>query len=367
MKIKAAVVYDKGGPFTIEDVDLAPPQRDEVLLEVSACGFCHTDAAAREMLFPTPLPAVFGHEGCGTVLSTGEGVTGFVPGDRVGFSYSWCGECECCRTGRPYGCERNRELNFGGVNFDGTKRLSKNGRELSSFFGQSAFATHAVVHKNNLYPIPGDMDARIAAPLGCGVQTGAGAVFNYLHPSAASTLMVTGCGVVGLSAVMAAKAAGCREIIGVDIVQSRLELALELGATQIINPAETPDVVSEAKRMTRGLGPDYAIDCSGNADCVRRSLNAVRALGICVMLGSTPDVTFHGESELMGLGKTLVGLVEGCSVPQVFIPKLLDYYRQGRFPFDRLITFYDFEDINKACADMLAGKVLKPVLVMNGG
>ncbi|MDR3277475.1 MAG: NAD(P)-dependent alcohol dehydrogenase [Oscillospiraceae bacterium] len=362
MKIQAAVVHDKGGAFVLEDAELAPPRADEALIKVVACGFCGTDEIARNGMFPTPYPAVFGHEGCGVVEETN--IPGVAVGDYVGFSYGSCGECERCRTARPYGCERNRELNFGGVHFDGTRRISQNGAALSTFFGQSAFATRAVVHKNNLYPIPGDMDPRIAAPLGCGVQTGAGAVMNYLRPAAGSAILITGCGVVGLSAVMAAKIAGCREIICVDRVAERLELAKELGATRVIDSSKIPEYDAEAKRVTGGLGPDYTIDCTGVGACVRRSLRAVRSLGVCVMLGSTGEVLLHGEEELMGVGKTLVGLVEGCSIPRVFIPKLIDYYRQGRFPFDRLITFYDFAEINRARDDMLAGRTLKPVLVM---
>jgi len=363
MNITAALVREKDSPFELTQVQLNGIKKDEALIRVIACGFCGSDEHARRGLFPTPFPAVFGHEGCGEIVDPG--TTGFKKGDLVGMSYGYCGVCERCLDHETYGCDRNRELNFGGVNFDGSHRLTlEGGAEISTFFGQSAFASYAVVHKNNLYALPAGIDARICAPLGCGIQTGAGAVLNYLKPQPDSSILIAGCGVVGLSAVMAAKIAGLKQIICVDRAASRLKLAESLGATHTINTGNMPDYDVIAKSYTGGRGPDYAIDTTGNAQCVRLSLRSVRSLGVCVLLGSTAEITFHGEEELMGVGKTLVGLVEGCSVPQEFIPKLLNYYREGKFPFDKLITFYAFEEINKARDDMLSGDVLKPVIVM---
>ncbi len=363
MRITAAVVYEKGAPFILDEVELDSPKTGEVLVKVEACGVCHTDEVAQHQIIPVPLPAVFGHEGCGVVEQVGPGVTDYSPGDRVGFSYGCCGSCEACLTGHPYCCERNRELNFSGLQFDGTKRLSKNGMEISSFFGQSAFATHSVVHRNNLYRVPDWMDIALCGPLGCGIQTGAGAVLNHIRPEAASSVVITGCGAVGLSALMAAVIAGCSKIICVDMVTSRLELARELGATDTINGSL--DVVSAVRDLTGGRGTHYAIDCTGSGKCVRQSLNCTRPMGTCIVLGATQEVTFHCENELMGLGKTITGLVEGRSIPKVFIPKLLEYYRQGRFPFDKLIRYYDFADINHAQADSHSGLTIKPVLRMD--
>lgn len=365
MKIQAALIEKAGEPFKITELDLAEPKADEVLVKIVACGVCHTDEVARQQIIPVPLPAVFGHEGCGIIEKVGPGVTEFKPGDRVGFSYGYCGKCEACRTGRPYGCKENRRLNFSGVSYDNTKRLSKDGVEVSSFFGQGAFATHAVVHVNNLIPAPVDIDLGIVAPMGCGIQTGAGAVLNYLRPGPDSSIIITGCGPVGLSAVMAAKIAGCSTIIACDVVESRLALAKELGATDTINAKTTESVVDRAKELTGGMGTNYAIDCTGNGICVRQSLNCTRSLGVCVVLGATQELTIHVENELMGTGKTLAGLVEGCSIPKIFIPQLIDYYKKGMFPFDKLITFYDFKDINQAFEDTLGGKVIKAVLRMD--
>lgn len=364
MRIQAAVIEEKGQDFRIVDMELDPPKAGEVLVKVAACGVCHTDDVARNQLAPVPLPAVFGHEGCGVIEALGEGVTGFVAGDRVGFSYAYCGHCEACRTGKPYACRENSPLNFGGLQYDGTKRLHYKGQEVSSFFGQAAFATHAVVHVNNLIPAPDDIPLELIGPLGCGIQTGAGAIFNYLRPEADAAIVVTGCGAVGLSTIMAAKIAGCSTIVACDIVDSRLELALELGATHTINSKRTADVPAAVRELTGGLGSHYAVDCTGIGPCVRQSLNCTRPGGTCVILGATQDLTINVEQELMGKAKTLAGLVEGLSIPQVFIPKLLSYYRQGKFPFDRLIKFYDFQDINQAFADTKSGAVIKAVLRM---
>lgn len=364
MQIKAAIIEEKGQDFQIVDMELDPPKAGEVLVKVASCGVCHTDDVARHQFAPVPLPAVFGHEGSGVVEQAGEGVTDFKAGDRVGFSYGWCGKCDACRMGKPYGCLENYRLNFSGVQYDNTKRLRYKGREVSSFFGQSAFATYAVVHQNNLIPAPDDIALDLIGPLGCGIQTGAGAIFNYLRPEADTSILVTGCGAVGLSCVMAANIAGCSKIIACDIVEPRLQLALELGATHTINAKETTDVPAAVRDLTNGAGSHYAVDCTGIGPCVRQSLISVRSAGICVILGLTQELTIHVETELMGKSKTLTGLVEGLSVPQVFIPKLLNYYRQGKFPFDRLIRFYDFQDINQAFEDTKSGKVIKAVLRM---
>lgn len=365
MKIKAAVIEEKGQEFNIVDMDLADPKEGEVLVKIAACGVCHTDDVARNQLIEVPLPAVFGHEGCGVIEAVGPGVSGFKPGDRVGFSYGYCGTCEACRSGKPYGCTDNRLLNFGGVQFDGTKRLSYKGTEVSSFFGQSAFASHAVVHVNNLIPVPEDVDLPLAAPLGCGIQTGAGAVLNYLRPVADSSILITGCGPVGLSAVMAAKIAGCTTIIACDVVDSRLDFALSVGATHVINSKAVSSVPEAVKELTGGLGTHYAVDCTGRGECVRASLQSVRPVGVCAVVGATQEMTIHVENDLMGTAKTLGGVVEGCCIPQLFIPKLLNYYRRGEFPFDRMIRFYPFREINQAFADTKSGKVLKAVLTMD--
>lgn len=368
MKTNAAVVDEKGAQFKIVPVELGEPKMGEVLVEVKACGICHTDEVARQGIFPFDMPAVLGHEGAGVILKTGPGVTGFKEGDRVSFSYGYCGQCEACKTGKPYGCSSNRRLNFSGFQYDGTKRISYFQKdkqvEVSSFFGQSAFANHAVVHVNNLIKIDDDIPLKMAAPMGCGIQTGAGTVLNCLKPAADTSIVIAGCGAVGISAIMAAAFSPCSKIIAVDISNEKLELAKQFGATHTINAAEVESVPEAVRALTNGLGADYAADCTGSADSLRTSLNSVKSLGICAAVGAALDITFQVEGELMGVAKTLVGVVEGYSIPQLFIPKLIEYYRAGKFPFDKLITYYKFEEINKAFEDIHAGKVAKAVLVM---
>ena len=363
MKIQAAIIEKAGEDFRIVDMELDGPAYGEVLVRVAACGVCHTDEVARQQIIPVPLPAVFGHEGAGVIEALGPGVTDLKVGDRVCFSFGYCGVCEACRTGRPYGCRENRRLNFSGQQFDGTKRLRYGSAPVSSFFGQGAFATHAVVHRNNLIPVAEDLPLELVAPMGCGIQTGAGAVLNYLKPEPDSSILISGCGPVGLCSVMAARIAGCTTIIACDIVGSRLDMAKELGATHCVN-AGTTDVVEFVRALTDGQGVHCSIDATGIGPCVRTSLVATRALGVCAVVGATQELTIHVENELMGQAKTLGGVVEGCCIPQLFIPKLIDYYRAGRFPFDKLIRYYSFSDINKAFADTKSGRVIKAVLVM---
>ena len=365
MKIQAAVVHEAGQPFQIEEVELSGPKKGELLVKIVACGVCHTDEVAQRQIIPVPLPAVLGHEGCGIVEEVGEGVTEFKKGDRVGFSFGFCGHCENCMTAHQHACENFNAINFGGVMADGTKRLSQNGVELSSFFGQSAFATYAVVSENSTIKVTDDeIDLALVGPMGCGIQTGAGAVLNRLRPAFGSSLAVFGCGTVGMSAIMAAKIAGCDKIIAVGGNPKSLELAMELGATHTVNRKECGDIVAEVKRITDGKGAHYSIDTTGVGDFVRKALASVRFMGTCVVLGATGDLTINVQQELMGDAKSLIGIVEGDAVSKLFIPKLLDYYKKGKFPFDRLIQFYDFKDINQALEDSHSGKVIKAVLRM---
>ena len=363
MKIKAAVVYEANKPYVIEEVDLAEPKAGEVLVKVAASGYCHTDEmiAGREN---SPLfPIVLGHEGSGIVEKVGPGVQRFAPGDRVSMSFSYCNECFACITGRPYACEQNGRLNFGGRSYDGTTRLTKDGVELSNFFNQASFATHSVTHENNLVKIPDDMDLALAAPLGCGVQTGAGAVLNNLKPEPGSAIVIQGLGGVGMSALMAAKVCGCSTIVAVDTVDYRLDVAMEVGATHVVN-AKKNDVVAFVKDLTKGLGADYAVAATGAGANAREALRCTGYFGGCAIIGSRGEMTLDIGFDLGG--RLITGITEGCCIPSLFIPKLIHFYQNGRFPLDKIVKRYDFEDINKAAADSHSGATIKPVLVMKG-
>ena len=358
MKIKAAVVYELNGPYVIEEIDLDEPKAEEVLVKIVASGVCHTDHLITSRPLSKIFPVVPGHEGSGIVESVGGLVTDFKPGDRVCMSFSYCNECFACVTGRPYECEENLHLNFGGRAYDGTTRLSKDGTEFSNLFNQSSFATYSVTHRNNLVHVPDEMDLKLTAPLGCGIQTGAGAVLNCLKPQPGSSLVVVGCGGVGMSAVMAAKCSGCSEVIAVDTVDSRLELALELGATHVVN-AKKSDTVSSVKDITGGRGADFAVNASGTGATAGAALFCTHAFGRLAVIGSG-EFTFSGY---VG-ARTITGVTEGWSLPRLFIPRLIDLYMKGLFPFDKLIKFYNFDEINVAADDSLSGKTIKPVLVM---
>ena len=366
MKIKAAVVYEKNGPYVIEELDLAPPKAGEVLVKIVAVGICHTDQVmVEDALNASLFPRVLGHEGCGIVVETGQGVRGYKPGDKVCMSFSYCGECIPCLTGRPYGCELNMKLNFGGFCYDGTCRLSKDGRDVYNFFNQSSFATYSVTNQNNLVHIPDDIDVEmpLISPFGCGIQTGAGTVINFFKAGPGSTVLVSGCGSVGLSAVMAAKLSGCSQIICVDVMDSRLELGLELGATHVVNAKKVTDLASHVFDITKGRGVNYAMDTTGNGLSVKNTVNCTGFFGVCALIGGTQEITFIGR-DISGYHRTIAGVTEGHSVPSLFIPKLLRFYKEGLFPVDKLIAYYPFEQINRAVADSMSGKAVKPVLII---
>ena len=365
MKIQAAVTHSKGAPFTIEEVELAEPKFGEILVRIVASGICHTDEVVQNQFIPVPLPAVLGHEGAGIVEAVGLGVEEFKVGDRVGITFSSCGSCPCCQKAKPYVCKNFNKINFGGIQPDGTSRLKTlDGQTLSTFFGQSSFATYAVVNQRSAVKVEyDDMDLALVAPIGCGIQTGAGAVLNRLRPAFGSTIAVFGCGTVGMSAIMAAKIAGCAKIIAVGGNPKSLELARELGATHTVNRKEVDDVVAAVKEITGG-GVNYSVDTTGNGECVRKSLAFCDFDGTCVVVGATGDLTINVQNELMGDGKSLIGVVEGDSIPKDFIPKLIDYHRRGLFPYDKLIKFYPFEQINEALEESHAGKCIKAVLRM---
>lgn len=208
-----------------------------------------------------------------------------------------------------------------------------------------------------------DVDLALLGPLGCGIQTGSGTVLNKLKPEFGSSIAIYGSGAVGLSAVMAAKIQGCKQIIAVDIHESRLELAKELGATHAINSKTTEDVVKEIKEITNG-GTHYAIDTTGVPPVVKQSIHALRPLGQCAIVGVTPEITFDVHNDIMAEGKTIMGVIEGDAIPKVFIPQLVEYYKNGQFPFDKLVKFYEFEQINEAFADSKNGVTIKPIVKM---
>lgn len=362
MDIKAAVIFEKSGDFSIEQLEMSEPLDDEVLVRTVAVGICHTDLAAREQHLPIPLPSVFGHEGAGVVEKVGARVTKVQPGDHVAVSWDCCGVCPSCKSGKDSYCHNFFLHNFNGARPDGTTTLRKGDQVVhGSFFGQSSFAEFALANERNVVKVRKDVPLEILGPLGCGVQTGAGAVMNALNTHAGASIAVFGAGTVGMSAILAALVRGCTTIIAVDINADRLELAKEFGATHTVNAGEADPV--EVIRDLTGGGAEFSLECVGNPKVLRQAVDVLPRCGICGLLGAVPPGTEVGlDMDLIMNGRTVRGIIEGDAIPDLFIPKLIELYAQGRFPFDRLIKFYPFDDINKAVEDMEKGLVVKPVL-----
>ncbi|TDO46871.1 aryl-alcohol dehydrogenase [Kribbella sp. VKM Ac-2527] len=365
MEITAAVARELGGSFSLEQVTLDDPRAGEVLVEIAGVGLCHTDLAAKDGHLPFPLPGVFGHEGSGVVVAIGPGVSKVAQGDKVALTFNSCGECVQCVRGEPSYCQSFMPLNFAGVRPDGSSTLRSGDTVLGSeFFGQSSFATHAIAHERNVVKLPADAPLSMVGPLGCGVQTGAGAVLNSLDCSPGSSLLVLGGGSVGLSAVLAAGVRELGTVIVVEPLVQRRELALALGATHAIDPADGP--VSEQVRAIIGRGVDYVIDTTGVVGVLEQAMLSLAQRGTVGIIGVPSDPAAALPVNLIQaqmLGATITGIVEGDSVPDVFIPQLLELHRAGRFPFDKLITTMPFARINEAVAAQHRGDAVKIVLV----
>ena len=367
MKIKAAVVRELKAPLTIETLELDEPRPNEARVRLVATGVCHTDAIVRDGVYPMPLPAVLGHEGAGVVEQVGSELRSVKVGDHVIMSAAYCTHCVQCRSGQVAYCENLFAEDFGGRRTsDGTTSLkAPDGRLYSShFFGQSAFATHANVVESALIPVPADVPLEAVAFLGCGMQTGAGAILNELRPRAGSSVAVSGSGAVGLAAVMAARVAGATTIVAIDVHDSRLELAKQLGATHTIN-AKSSDTVKELQRVTGGKGVDYILDTTAAPPVLSNLAKALGIRGVLALVGAArpgTEVPFEIGASLVR-GWTFKTIVQGSSVPQDFIPRLVALWQQGRFPVDKLTKKYKLEDIDQAFADSASGATVKPVIV----
>ncbi|MFJ2178489.1 NAD(P)-dependent alcohol dehydrogenase [Streptomyces sp. NPDC087851] len=367
----AAVVRAEGDGFTLEEIAVDPPRPREVLVRVRAAGICHTDLSVRAGATPFPLPAVLGHEGAGTVEAVGSAVTSVAPGDTVAISFASCGECLACHSGQPVRCAHWFRLNLsGGSRPDGSPTLRGTGRHTRSalhghFFGQSSFATLALTGERGVVRVPADVPPRIVAPLGCGVQTGAGAVLHVLRPAPGDALAVFGAGSVGLSAVMAARLTAATRVVAIDPRAARRELARELGATHVVDPgAEDPAEV--IARLTGGAGVQCALETSGRPEVLRQAVDGLAVGGVCGVVGAPPaGAEAHFDvPRMLDRGPRIVGVNQGAAVPRRFIPALIDLYRAGRLPVDRIVREFPLAAIEEAATAAATGQVVKPVLTM---
>ncbi|MCQ9389559.1 NAD(P)-dependent alcohol dehydrogenase [Brevibacterium sp. 50QC2O2] len=366
MKVNAAVATAPKTDLEIRELELDAPRPDEVTVRLVASGVCHTDAIVRDQWYPTPLPAVLGHEGSGVVEAVGADVVDLAVGDKVVLAPASCGVCENCIAGHPQYCVDFYNLNFGGARTDGSKMFTDSAGEpvSSNFFGQSSFATRTNVRARNAVKVDDDAPLEKLGPLGCGIMTGSGAVLNVLKPGPGESIAIFGTGAVGLSGMMGAVAAGATTIIMVDIVPSRLEFAKELGATHVVNSKEV-DPVEAIREITGGKGVQYALDTTGVPPVFSQMTKSLALRGHGALVGAAKlgtEAPFDiGTLLTSGINVSMV--VEGDAVPREYIPKLVSMYEKGLFPFDKLVKTYAFEDINQAFADSESGTTIKPVVV----
>lgn len=364
MQIKAAVAVGPGQPFELRTVEIDEPREDEILVRVVGVGVCHTDLVFRET-GAIPAPAVLGHEGAGIVEKVGAKVTKVAPGDRVAMTFRSCGHCRRCGRGDAAYCETMPLLNYAGMRTDGSKALRCEEVPVgSNFFGQSSFATHALTYERNVVKVPDDLPLELVGPMGCGVQTGAGGVMRSLACEAGSSLLVTGGGPVGLSAVMGARIQGCATIILVEPHAARRDLAREFGATHVIDPDEAGDLAAAVRAILPG-GVDYAFDTTGVPAVQAAVMGALGPKGVFGIVGiSPPGTPMPGEvNTAMTFGHTVKGIIEGDSDPDVFLPELMEHWRRGDLPFDRMIRTFPFDQINEAIAAQHHGDCIKVVLL----
>jgi aryl-alcohol dehydrogenase len=365
MRIDAAVVNERSGPFVIDTVELCEPRPDELIVRVVASGMCQTDLHGRDGYYASPYPGVYGHEGAGVVHAIGSAVRAFAPGDHVVMSFPWCGVCHNCQQGLHSYCVHAFPLKMKGTRADGSTLLSKNGAPVySAFFQQSSFGTFALTQERYAVKVRKDAPLELLGPLACSGQTGAGAVLNVMQPKPGDSFAAFGVGAVGLSALMAAKIAGCDPIVAVDVHAHRLALARELGATHTINHKTCSDVVAEIRNIT-GQGVRFSLETSALPAVFREAIESLMPAGTCVLLGSArqgTEVSF--DMKFIQEGRVVRGVVQGDSKPKEFIPKLVDLIMDGRFPIDKMIKFYELADINRAAKESAAGIAIKPVLRM---
>ena len=362
MRTTAAVSREGSPAPTLETLELESPRAGEVLVRIVATGICHTDVRVHAGLGPgTPRPVVLGHEGAGIIEQVGEDVTTLEVGDHVVLSGNSCGVCPSCRHNAPIHCAEMMPRNFGGLRMDGTSALSQSGTRIyGQFFGQSSFSQFAIAGERSAVKVTKDVPLEILGPLGCGVITGSGAVINSFKMGAGDSLAVFGTGGVGLSAIMAARLIGASRIVAVDVLPARLQMAKELGATDVVN-ASDGDVSWRIRDLIPG-GVNFALNTTNFPDVYTQALECLAVRGTAGFVTAPRGEWKPQMFPMLAGSRKLQGIVGGDAAPQFFIPMLIEYYRQGRLPFDRLIRFYKFEDIATAFQDMQSGETIKPVL-----
>ena len=367
MKITAAVAPEAGAPFVTMPLELDEPRADEVLVRIAGVGICHTDLVAQAGVLPLKFPAVLGHEGAGIEERVGEKVRKVKAGDRVLLSFMSCGHCPSCSDQEPAYCHQLTALNMGGCRPDGSPTLRDGDRKVTgSFFGQSSFATYSLAKERNIVKVPADVPLDIAGVLGCGVQTGAGAILRSMNCKPGRSLLVIGGGAVGLSAVMAARTRGLSRILLAERLDSRRDIAIELGATDFVNPPSGD--LADAVLALMPLGVDYVLDTTGVPSLIEQVPRLIAKRGTFGFVGLPPSTHTamtlpFGLMDAMRRGLTLRGVIEGDSDVDGFIGSLMDLYLAGRFPFDKLVRKFPLADITLAIDAQHRGECVKVVLI----
>ncbi|QJY48036.1 NAD(P)-dependent alcohol dehydrogenase [Pseudonocardia broussonetiae] len=357
--MRAAVLRGRDGPYLIEEVTLDAPRAGEVLVEIVGAGMCHTDLLLRDPAVAARSgPVILGHEGSGIVREVGPGVTRLRVGDHVLVSFDSCGWCTSCLGGAPAHCTEFELRNMTGRRPDGSVGARDGGGSevANRWFGQSCFAEYALATERNTVVVDEALPLELLAPLGCGLQTGAGSVFNEMRLAAGQSLAVFGAGAVGLAAVMAARIAGAGDIVVVDLLDSRLEAALDLGATRVVRGG-TDDLTDQVRR---GAGVDFSLETTAVTSVIAASVAVLARPGKAVLVGAGAGELRLAPGQLAG--RTVTFALEGSSVPQILLPQLIGHWQAGRFPIERLVTTYGLDDINLAEADSIAGTTIKPVI-----
>lgn len=367
MKATAAVLNEPQGAFAIEEVEVAAPRAGEILVDVKAVGICHSDLVAATGIFGNPFPVVLGHEGAGVVEAVGDGVTKVKPGDKVLLTFNSCGECDNCKDGQPGYCVQFVPANMICARPDGESRLSNDkGAVADNFFGQSSFASKSVANERNVVKLGDDADLATLAPLGCGIQTGAGGVMRSLAAKKGEALVVIGGGSVGLSAVMGGAIAGCNPIILIEPQESRRDIGMQIGATHTIDPVAGD--AAEAVRAIVPAGVDMVFDSSGNVGAIQTAINMLTNRGRLGLVGLPNDPEAVVSVPLMQwitIGGTMKGILEGDSDIENFLPELVAHHAAGRLPLEKFSKVYPVAQINQAIEDSHNGKCVKVVLTFD--
>lgn len=367
MDVKAAVAYEPGKPLTIETVQLEGPKTGEVLVEIKATGICHTDAYTLSGKDPEGLfPAILGHEGAGVVVEVGDGVTSVKPGDHVIPLYTpECRNCAYCLSFKTNLCQAIRATQGQGVMPDGTSRFSINGKMLHHYMGTSTFANYTVLPEIAVAKIREDAPFEKVCYIGCGVTTGIGAVINTAKVEPGARVVVFGLGGIGLNVIQGARMVGASQIVGVDINPDKRELAEKFGMTDFVNPREVEgDLVPYLVELTQG-GADYSFECIGNVDVMRQALECChKGWGVSVIIGvAGAGEEINTRPFQLVTGRVWKGTAFGGAKGRTDVPKIVDWYMEGKINIDDLITHVmPLDKINEGFELMHQGKSIRSVV-----